>query len=429
MGVKTTSVRYLDTAKPPWYAPVSTKFHTDGSKTGSRGGDGGPGGEIHIVLNEDSTHLLMAVSCDVSGGKGGIAGQHGLAGEGGRGGTGGQGWRWDKIIGYKPFCTDSCFKNTESSATSSIVTRTSSHLAATTNALRAQSHSLVVRGNNVQAVIAQAAIRYNAMRHSTTDTGYCKCGGGTGTCQGCDVKPIWAKLTRAPGLDGQGGARGRDINTILTAGKQGHRGSFTIAVRLRDGSTATYSSPWSLKLDGFEVEDENGDGIFEPGEHVFICRIKIRNVGGMPSPTCRIPITLADSSEWFEPVPADEGGQTFLPTSIPAGGSASTEGTIKVRIKRRDQCDRRLPALGARFSAKDTLKIRADMPWLERRMPSFELGKEIEISHPCRLQDFQYLTSVAQGAVSMVKYKVSQIPLHWHTVSKTMHSRRNTLIV
>lgn len=356
-------------------------------------------------MNEDNTHLLMAVSCDVRGGEGGIAGKHGTPGDGGKGGRGGEGWRWDRIVGYKPFCTDSCIRNNATAGDWNALARTSTRLAASTNALRASSQALVVRGNNVQNIVAQAAIRYRAMRQPQTDTGYCKCGGGTGSCQGCDVKPIWMKLTRAPGLDGKDGEMGRRVTTLLADGNKGATGTVTIAVHHRDGSTVEYSAPWTLELVDFEVEDENGDGIFEPGEHAFIRRIKVRNLGGTPSPTCRIPVTLADTSDWFEPVPFNDGGGTYLPTSIPAGGSASTTGSIKVLIKKRN--DTRMRDLSARFSTKDTLRVRADMPWLDRRMPSFDFAKEISISYPCGLSDFQHLSTVAQGAISKVKYKVS----------------------
>ncbi|KAF2680439.1 hypothetical protein K458DRAFT_91399 [Lentithecium fluviatile CBS 122367] len=176
-----------------------------------------------------------------------------------------------------------------------------------------------------------------------------------------------------------------------------------------DGSTQQYSSPWSLELVDFEVEDENGDGVFEPGEHLFIRRIKVRNVGGMPSPTCRIPVTLASESEWFASVHTDEGGLPFLPTSVPAGESASMEGAIKVRIKDRSHANSIATSMGAQFSAKDRLSIRADMPWLDRQMPAFEFTKEIAITYPCSLGNIQCLSTIAQGAVSKVQYEVKNI--------------------
>lgn len=348
----------------------------------------------------------MAVSWDVRGGTGGNPGKHGNPGSGGKGGKGGQGWRWEKIIGYKPYCTDNCIKSGETAASSNAIAKATTHLSANTNAIRAQTQALVVRGNSAQALIAQAAIKYNAMRTRTTDTGYCKCGGGTGSCQGCDVKPIRVTLTRAPGLDGKAGEKGRVITSLLAKGKDGNPGEVVIAVQHQDGTTQQYSKAWSLQLIDFDIEDENQDGIFEPGEHLFIRRIRLRNTGGMPSPTCRIPVTIMEDSEWFERLPGAQGGVTYLPTNIPAGESASTEGSIKVRIKYRDKAGVGPPAYGHRFTAKDTIRLRADMPWLDRQMPHFEFCKEIQIGYPCGLSDFEYLDTIGQGATSKINYKV-----------------------
>jgi hypothetical protein len=55
---------------------------------GSSGADGGAEGDIHIVVDENSIHLLIAVSWDLSGGTGGRAGRNGIpASSGGERGT------------------------------------------------------------------------------------------------------------------------------------------------------------------------------------------------------------------------------------------------------------------------------------------------------------------------------------------------------
>ncbi len=62
--------------------------------SGTNGADGGNGGVIHIYIDEDKTHLLMAVTWDIHGGRGGPPGEHGSPGQGGRGGRGGLGYTW-----------------------------------------------------------------------------------------------------------------------------------------------------------------------------------------------------------------------------------------------------------------------------------------------------------------------------------------------
>lgn len=372
---------------------------------GSCGANGGPGGDIHIIVDESSTHLLMAVSWDLRGGIGGRAGKHGTPGSGGTGGTGGQGWRWEEIVGYKYFCTDSCIKHdahAERSSTSTTMIRMGSRLHASSSALTAPIGALLVSGNNLQRAIVQARRAYHAVERPRADPGACKCGGGTGNCTGCNMKPIVKNFKRAPGLDGKDGETGASVTTPLLKGSKGAEGAITIAVQNQGGPTQRYTSVWSLEVVDFDIEDDNADGIFEPGEYLHIQRVCVKNLGGMPSPTCQIPVTLADHSENLEEVSSTDGGVAYLPTSIPPAGEALMEGSIKVRIKPNTMP---LP-LGTRFREKAWLKIRADMPWLQRRLPSFELLKEVNIAYPCGFGDFDNLSTVSQGAMSMIRYQV-----------------------
>lgn len=121
----------------------------------------------------------------------------------------------------------------------------------------------------------------------------------------------------------------------------------------------------------------------------------------MPSPTCPIPVSVVNS-EWFERVPASEGGVAFLPTSIPAGESATLSGSIKVRIRSND----RPPVNGVRFTATDRLAVRAVMPWLNRILPSFEYTKDVEIAYPCSLGGFRHLGTLPRASSTNIHYEV-----------------------
>ncbi|CZR55745.1 uncharacterized protein PAC_05633 [Phialocephala subalpina] len=85
----------------------------DGGNGGNAGSGtnvakGGKGGTIRIYVDEDKTHLLLAASWDVQGGKGGVSGEHGKLGAGGRGGNGGQDSTWQEQTGYQYRCTEQC---------------------------------------------------------------------------------------------------------------------------------------------------------------------------------------------------------------------------------------------------------------------------------------------------------------------------------
>ena len=86
-----------------------------------------------------------------------------------------------------------------------------------------------------------------------------------------------------PALNGGDGMPGLSVTTELKPGVLGTRGSATIVVNKGDGTQDRYSSVYRLELIEFDMEDENGDSIFEPGEHVFVRRITVKNTGEFTS--------------------------------------------------------------------------------------------------------------------------------------------------
>ena len=136
-----------------------------------------------------------------------------------------------------------------------------------------------VSGSNMAAMMAEVAARYNAVRHQRIDPGACKCHGGEGNCTGCDSTPVVKKFKRVAGQKGLDGTPGAVITTPTLNGETGPGGTVTIIVRKDDGTERQFSSVYNLELVDFDVEDENGDGIFEPGEHLYIRRIRVRNSG------------------------------------------------------------------------------------------------------------------------------------------------------
>ena len=146
--------------------------------------------------------------------------------------------------------------------------------------LMAPVRAQTVQGGNLQAMIAQVAARYGALTHQKVNkSGNCHCSGGTGYCVGCESEPIIGNFQRAKAIDGLDGRPGAVISNRLVEGTPGKNGSFTIIVRSCDGGEQEYLSRYNLELVDFDIEDENGYGIFEPGGHIMVKRIRIRNTG------------------------------------------------------------------------------------------------------------------------------------------------------
>jgi hypothetical protein len=59
----------------------------------------------------------------------------------------------------------------------------------------------------------------------------------------------------------------------------------------RDGTVERYPGCYDLQVSGFDIRDENDDGITEPGEHIFVERIQVHNAGLFPiSPRDQSPL-------------------------------------------------------------------------------------------------------------------------------------------
>ena len=150
-------------------------------------------------------------------------------------------------------------------------------------ALAAPLSRQIVQGQNLQAVITQAALRWGALRQQRQqlNTARCKCAGASAdvSCVGCNPVPITTKFERTQALDGRDGRPGASVTTPLFAGATGQEGTAIILVRMPDGRQQEYTSIYRLELIDFDIEDENGDGIFEPGEYIYVRRIRVRNNG------------------------------------------------------------------------------------------------------------------------------------------------------
>ena len=143
----------------------------------------------------------------------------------------------------------------------------------------ASTRTQAVRGGNLQEMIAQVAARYGATMRPTINPGACHCSGGVGNCIGCTATPLYKDFERTCAADGRNGPPGTLQTAVLRPGTHGHPGTAVIIVRSHDGTQQQYSHIFKLELLDFEVEDENADGVFEPGEHVIVRRIRVRNSG------------------------------------------------------------------------------------------------------------------------------------------------------
>ncbi|KAH8746487.1 hypothetical protein F5882DRAFT_493200, partial [Hyaloscypha sp. PMI_1271] len=171
----------------------------------------------------------------------------------------------------------------------------------------------------------------------------------------------------------------------------GPQGSIQIKVIRGDLSEATYPSPYSLQVVKFDIIDENGDGINEPGEHLLVHNIRVKNAGGMPSPEARSIHLLIQGTQFLEPKALEP---LELPRSIQPGQEVDVPGVLRAYI--RNEWSEK--PLGESLNYVDNVQLLAIFhERLNRPIPNFCGQTQIAIRYPLRLDPPTYLDCVAKG--------------------------------
>ncbi|KAK6519182.1 hypothetical protein TWF281_003871 [Arthrobotrys megalospora] len=197
-----------------------------------------------------------------------------------------------------------------------------------------------------------------------------------------------------PGRGGKGsgsyGIDGYSGTAILTAGQYGQPGNARIQVHMNStrelGARHNfYLSRYFFTLVDFDVVDENEDGIFEPGEHIYVQNIRIQNTGGMPTPSQPIPIHIV-ASAWFE---IYEGEAAFIPPGIPEGATVTIKDRLRAKIKYPPE------PWGRPFREKTQIEFHAALPGLNGRIVRDFAGKrDVILSYPISIETTRWANSV-----------------------------------
>ncbi len=166
-------------------------------------------------------------------------------------------------------------------------------------------------------------------------------------------------------------------------------------------SEATYPSPYSLQVVKFDVIDENEDGINEPGEHLLVHNIRVKNTGGMPSPETRSIHLFIQGTQFLEPIISEP---LELPRSIQPGQEVEVPGILRAYIKN----EWSEKPLGESLHYVDNVQLLAIFhERLNRPIPNFCGKTQVVIRYPLRLDAPVYLDCVAKGDRVRFKWVVS----------------------
>ncbi|KAF1955062.1 hypothetical protein CC80DRAFT_594675 [Byssothecium circinans] len=207
-----------------------------------------------------------------------------------------------------------------------------------------------------------------------------------------------------PGWNGSSGYNGSQPSEPLYDGAPGRDGLFSFFVLRSNGPREQYHGCYDLRVSGFDIMDENDDGINEPGEHIFVKNIRVQNTGAMPSPPfTSIPLNIVPST-WLDGNVVQDG--ITLPTGIPLGGSYEARGFMKLFVK---QEPGRRASPGCPLIANDTVKIIAVMPGINRTLDNFLIQSPIVVRYPLELLPPAYLRTVSIGDEFTVQWKIRNV--------------------
>ncbi|KAK8081072.1 hypothetical protein PG997_008890 [Apiospora hydei] len=200
-------------------------------------------------------------------------------------------------------------------------------------------------------------------------------------------------ITHSGGLPGRPGREGHRPSTYLSAGSRGVDGGVQIKVNRGPNASSTYPGVYKLEVVRFNITDENGDGINEPGEHVIVHDLVVRNVGLMPSPATRSVHVLIQGTQYLEPVSSQP---LQLPFGIRPGQEVEVPGLLRALVRHRGYGE---PAGELAGGVNDWVQLVGVFhERLNRPIPGFcGLKTPIRICYPLVLDPPIFLRSVAKG--------------------------------
>ncbi|KAK3390619.1 hypothetical protein B0H63DRAFT_557564 [Podospora didyma] len=197
--------------------------------------------------------------------------------------------------------------------------------------------------------------------------------------------------SRPGGRNGRNAPPGHMPSTNLTAGRSGPQGSVQVKVIRGDLSEATYPGVYMLQVVSFDIIDENEDGINEPGEHLLVHNIRVRNSGGMPSPEQRTIQLLIQGTQFLEPIAT---APLELPRSIQPGQEVDVPGVLRAFI--RNEWSEKPLGQFLRYEEKVSL-VAFFNERLGRPIPNFSGVSVVYIQYPLALDPPRYLDCVSKG--------------------------------
>ena len=206
----------------------------------------------------------------------------------------------------------------------------------------------------------------------------------------------------AGGSSGPSGSSGVSGSGPLRDGSLGRVGSFAIEVETPAG-TEQYGVRYHLALAGLEIHTPDADGVTEPGERVELRRVRVTNVGGMPTPRHRETRLEVVTTHWAQAI---ERAHLIVPRGLPAGATVELDGVLPLTLR-----DYATTAESDPLAEREPIVIDARVPDVARSfegflVPALEHARTLTVRFPVALSVLEGLGSLAKGEITRVRFAI-----------------------
>ena len=194
------------------------------------------------------------------------------------------------------------------------------------------------------------------------------------------------------GRDGWGGRRGEKARD----GANGSPGSYCIEM-----GTERFKDRYNMSVLSCNMEDDNGDGIFEPGEQVSV-GVALKNNGGMKLPTAqgtRVSI-VNNSCLSFE-----SASTIYLPRGLGAGKRYSPAEKLRFCIAKRHE-----PVVGEPLGIDTKVKFRVTVERVERHFSQVEAQfRSFKVQYPAKLRRVRQVDTISRDEEALFSVRADNI--------------------
>ncbi len=203
------------------------------------------------------------------------------------------------------------------------------------------------------------------------------------------------------GSSGSRGSSGHNGNASVSKGADAPDGEYKITVDDGGGRKREYRQRYDMTIVDFQMHNDNGDSINEPGEKATIQKLRVRNTGGMPTPPNHPVTVYLGSSEWVVP----QGVELKVPKSLAPGEEyVFDKEVLPFKIP-----DTNIVEKDKAFERADAARPLSFQAEVDRPYTNFDKPHHFTIQFPIKIEPVHAIETLAPGDAAKMEWKVTNI--------------------